>query len=404
MRKTLMECKPYPLAPEVLAELETFLAKTALPNKADFIKIANGKVTFINYVGVVQLSKVRLEILPKIDLSQKTGEEKAGETRVVLHRMFFKSQSAHMHYQLTQTEEPKDLLELLYYLFAKELYQAEQSGLYREYITVQEHTTALQGRLLVAPHFRENMASDTQFRRPYLYCEHEMLSEDNLLNRLFKQCIKRGLRSAKEAHTKALLRKMDPLFDSVSEQELSKEQVKAVANKYAGNRLLHPHVQKALDIAKIVLENCGTASILIDMSDVFEKYVANLIKEHQAALDLQTVALQAKTPFCGTYIQPDIVVQKKGADRPMVIDTKWKGNRQEASPYQANDLYQITTYRTVLQATEGILLYPRNKGMQDRTFDPVGKQGVISLKQIDLTTEKTAVDTLKQLLNRSKKA
>lgn len=185
------------------------------------------------------------------------------------------------------------------------------------------------------------------------------------------------------------------------------------------------YYEPALRLAAAIVRNRGLQlrsegglplpSIVLNLEEVFEKYVRNILVRHAALMNL-TVANGALLPPMGAQrplfdgrpeptAEPDIVVadSRRRDSPPIVVEVKYKP--VEHLPAR-EDLNQTITYATVYGASAAVLLHPRaldgRKGLA--TLGATGKVLVYTyafdLAAADLEVEeKTFAEALARLLN-----
>jgi len=114
-------------------------------------------------------------------------------------------------------------------------------------------------------------------------------------------------------------------------------------------------------------------SLLFEMNTLFEEYIGRILRRALAGSGLE-VRLQgpkdhALTTDDGTprfATRPDIVISR-GAERVLIIDTKWKRLKGTIDDPQRGvgqaDVYQMMAYSQVYRCNRLMLLYPHHKEM-----------------------------------------
>ncbi len=93
---------------------------------------------------------------------------------------------------------------------------------------------------------------------------------------------------------------------------------------------------------------------LIEMSALFEQFVANWLRDHLP--NAYALTVQERT-FAGNavHVAIDLVIsERESGDVWAVLDTKWKAPSQPAN----SDIYQISFYANSRQSPRAILIYP----------------------------------------------
>src|SRR5665647_1143271 len=133
-----------------------------------------------NFVGVINLGRDQIEVLPKIegDVSQ-VRHNLARMISIVLDLELYDDDSTKVD------KYSESILEILIRLFCQKLWQCVRRGMVRRYQTRDENLTMLRGRLSVANQIRHNLA-----RPDRLACTFDEFSENNPLNHALKAALR----------------------------------------------------------------------------------------------------------------------------------------------------------------------------------------------------------------------
>ncbi len=131
-------------------------------------------------------------------------------------------------------------------------------------------------------------------------------------------------------------------------------------------------------LAKIFLQDhqqkthSGTTdgfALLFNMNDLFEKYVARLMKRALQNTGRNVVSQGGGTPCLFDQetkrfqTRPDLCIQKDGRNI-LIIDTKWKNiEHPDIDPkygVKQSDVYQLMAYSQLYNCPRVVLLYPHN--------------------------------------------
>jgi 5-methylcytosine-specific restriction enzyme subunit McrC len=315
-----------------------------------------------NFVGVINLGRDQVEILPKIEgkISQ-VRHNLAKMISVVLDLELFDDDS-------TKVDKHCDsILEILVRLFCKKLWQCVRRGMVRRYETRSENLTMLRGRLSVSDQIRQNLA-----RPDRLVCVFDEFSENNPLN----QALKAALRVlSKVAKTQANQRSIAELLFCF--QDVDDVAPVAISWEKAGTNRLSIRYKPVLALARLFIEGkspdivSGTGdgfALLFDMNQLFERYVGAVAKQVFAKDDL-AVSLQGPKRHLARVasgipvfeLKPDIVVRGENGIA-FIIDTKWKRLKEQAyrEGVTSTDVYQMYAYSTQYASPDVLLLYPHH--------------------------------------------
>jgi len=315
-----------------------------------------------NFVGVVNLGRDQVEILPKIE----------GDVSQVRHNLA-KMISVAMDLELYDADVSKvdnhsdSILEVLIRLFCQKLWQCVRRGMVRQYEIRNENLAMLRGRLSVPEQIRVNLA-----RPDRLACVFDEFSENNPLNQVLKAALQVLSRVAK---TQANQRNVAELLFCF--QEVDDVVPRAINWSRTGTNRLSARFKPVLALARLFIEGkspdvvsgAGDGfALLFDMNKLFESYVGAVAKR-VFFKDGLTVSLQGPKRHlarveCGRPVfelRPDIVATN-GETVAFVIDTKWKRLNEHANRdgISTSDVYQMYAYSTQYRSPEVLLLYPHH--------------------------------------------
>lgn len=136
------------------------------------------------WVGVIQVPGLQVEILPKIDEADLSGkDEKQIQARSnLLYMLSVAGQVPVRERDVARlTSRKASLSETLAAIFADRLRRELLRGPERAYIRREENLRRFKGKLLIAQQVRRNAAHRERF-----FCRFEEFSEDTLMNRIFR--------------------------------------------------------------------------------------------------------------------------------------------------------------------------------------------------------------------------
>lgn len=320
-----------------------------------FFAIGNKRIKFRNYVGVIQVGNLTVEILPKLD---RRSEDKAVMQRnliAMLHRAGRLPLEEVGNASLSRTNG--SLFELYLDLFLREVRQITRYGIAKRYSLVQGNERFLRGHMMMSQHLARNTFDKSRF-----YVEYQHYSKNHLLNRILKQTLRiistMPIGAARDA------RDLLTFFDDVENTQILARDF----NRIVYNRNTECY-RTAIRIAELIISNhqpdlrngnMSITSLLFDMNRLFELYVAHEIRrqareeEIRIMLQPQKVFWQSDETGVHKTIRPDIVITKNG--KKFILDTKWKLFDGE-TPSDA-DLKQLYAYSLQWNADRVILVYP----------------------------------------------
>lgn len=314
-----------------------------------FKPIYNG-IQFGSYVGVIQISGLTIEILPKADNSNNTDLWQ----NVLLHMLKVCKQIQVDTVSETQLKKRyNSILEAYFELYLQELEQLVKKGLIKQYKRQQSNQLALKGKMLFSKNIQKNIVHKERF-----YCEHQVYNKDHLIHQILRQ----GLQVLDGLNTYNLKDKIKRLqfdFEGVKQTKITAIHFK----KIKFNRKSQPYA-KALDIAKMLILNYSPninsgndnmLTLLFDMNKLWEEYIFRILYKHKP--QGYRVSYQNSDTFWEhKKIRPDIVITNL-EDENFVIDTKWK--IVESNNPSDNDLKQMFVYNLHWESSKSMLLYPQ---------------------------------------------
>ncbi|MDU4910045.1 hypothetical protein [Clostridium baratii] len=325
------------------------------------------KLRFINYVGIIALDNLVIEILPKISLS---GE--ASEDRRVLIFMLSKCRKLNVRAEefIGSSAMNNTLIDIIGEIFYRELSKELQKGIYNEYVSVENSIGNIKGKLLVTKHSKVN-----RFNKNKAYCTYDEFTEDNFFNRILKMALDYLLRKVENERLKSNLRILERSFEEVSDEFIDKHHL----NRYKLNRR-NERFKNSFELAKMILNgSIGDNSkgkefgftLLFEMNYLYEEYIGIVLKEIMCEEEDILVSTQEKAKYLlynekrnkeEISLKPDIVIYKEWIPK-IIIDTKWKrGTWHGKENYSQGDVYQMYAYITSYKECEKcVLLYPKEE-------------------------------------------
>src|SRR5438552_781970 len=169
---------------ESLSNVEKFVLDKLLgPRSEQMFDLDWREARATSFVGVVQLGRRSVQVLPKIHRAGLPASE--CERHATANLLFLLSYTGKLRVtgpEISQlTERPTPLSEILYWIFARQLWEAVRRELLRGYVAVEERLEVMKGRWLVAAQARRSDG----WRGDRFDVRYDEFTEDNLPNRLF---------------------------------------------------------------------------------------------------------------------------------------------------------------------------------------------------------------------------
>lgn len=328
-----------------------------------FDGIRNG-IQFKQYVGIVQVNGLTIEILPKADKSDESSHDDWQANLLKMLRTCRRLKAdpigeAHV------ARHRHHLLEVYFELYLKEIESLIHRGLIKQYRKQSTNVKALKGKLKFAENIRQNLIHKERF-----FTSHQVYdTHHNVHQVLFKalevvEFFTRGGYLANK--TKRVL--LD--FPQVSNIVINESTFTSLPK----GRKTEPY-KTALEIARMLLLNYSPdisqgrekmLALLFDMNVLWEEFVLQMLKKAFKDDPDITIIGQDSKPFWGNNtLRPDIVIEKtsEGESQIAIIDTKWKRPANKIA--SVGDLRQMYTYNRFWNSSRAMLLYP---GEEDNTI------------------------------------
>ena len=312
-------------------------------------------------VGVLAIPGATLEILPKVDGSNRAVRQALVHMIAVAHDL--KVADAEL---AALSSQRHDLLEIVIGLFVQRLTIALQRGLPRRYVGQEEDLPVLRGRLNIVRQFTQLVV-----RPDVLACRYDELSEDTPLNRVLKAAVTRLAGVARNAANASRLAELAARFEFVGESAYPlREPVQRDRTSTAFYDLY--------ELARFLLKgewqtttggkSMGFA-LLFKMNVLFENFIGRTLER---TLGPGRVGL--KENYCSALrdaegklfqLEPDVLIDMPDST---VLDTKWKRlEPKEEQPrkwgVREPDVYQLLAYARAYGAERVILLYPWHRDL-----------------------------------------
>lgn len=337
------------------------LAKYKEREETPYFKLGHHSVTFTEYVGVIKVGNLTIEVLPKSDKpTGKENDEEKEDWQKVLIKMLrtvngFDIQVAS---DASLKLKPNAILHFYFEIFVKEVELLIHQGIIKRYRKEEGNQTALKGSLQFGHHIQRNLTHQERFYVRYTTYDH-----NNPYNRVLLKTLKvlQNLNTSPmlQSRISGLILNFPELPDiAVSE---------AFFEKLVINRKTEGY-RKAMQISRLILLNFhpdlskgrnDVLALMFDMNKLWEKYILICLRRAGSGAGVKVYGQSVKgfwQPENGNRktIRPDVVLEmEKGK---VVIDTKWK--RPEKGKPDDGDLKQLFTYNLFWDARHSFLLHP----------------------------------------------
>jgi 5-methylcytosine-specific restriction enzyme subunit McrC len=323
-----------------------------------YFSLTHNGVQFNEYVGVIQVGNLLIEVLPKAD---KYSTDKDSWRKILIGMLktvygFDIKATSNANLKI----KPNTILDLYFELFIKEVEILLHGGLIKRYRKKEGSINVLKGALLFNKQIQFNISNQEKFFTRYttydtIHPLHQIIYKTLCL---LKQI---NVNQSLNSRLGSLLLNF-PEMPNINVTD-------ATFNKLVFNRKSLVY-KKAIEISKMILLHYhpdvskgknDVLAIMFDMNKLWEQFVFHSIKKHKSN-SFSILRHQRKnfwTPSSGSAntIIPDIVI-KNANNEFLVLDTKWKNlNGKNPSP---DDLRQLFVYHHYYNANKVALVYPGN--------------------------------------------
>jgi 5-methylcytosine-specific restriction enzyme subunit McrC len=364
-----------------LIQLQTFHG-----NGIPYYSLINNGVRFCEYVGVIQIGNIVIEILPKTD----KNKDKESWRKMLIN--ILKAVGLFDVYAPTNADlslKGNSILDLYFALFLTEVEQLFHNGLAKYYRQTEGNLSSLKGRLHFTKHVRQNFIHQER-----CYVRYTKYDFQHPLNLVLYKTIKllEGVNTNPDLNSRIgnLLLNFPELPDiNINDDFFEKLTYNRKTERY----------KKAIDISRLLLLNYhpdiirgrnNVLALMFDMNLLWERFVYVSLQQNKrrgVKVEPQPIKDFWK-PKTGRkrIMKPDIVVTSFTSGEGIVLDTKWKKPDGGNNP-SPEDLRQLYTYSRFHQAKYSALVYPGDKSEYETGFfyDGLGKDseyesGIMTIK------------------------
>lgn len=339
-------------------------------NSDRYFSLINKGVKFKEYVGVLQIGNLTIEVLPKADNNEDNNRWRnllIGMLRAVGTFNIFAPSSASLKVKTNS------ILDLYYEMFIEQIEYLINKGLIKKYRKKESNQTALKGSLKFNKHIKENLVHKERF-----YVKHTTYDQTHLIHQILFKTILLLLRINTNIVINSRIANLLLNFPEMKDLDVTE----SVFSKIHHNRKTEDY-KKALEISKLILLNYhpdlkhgneNLLALMFDMNLLWEMFIYVSLRKFKtdgAQVKAQTSKYFWK-PDSGYAVgmRPDLLIIMSNDN--YVLDTKWK-NLYGKNP-SPEDLRQLYVYHEYYQARKVALIYPGNQAINSgKYFDKDGK-------------------------------
>jgi len=371
-------------------------------NYSPFFKLIRNGVQFNEHVGIIQIGKTTIEVLPKAD---KFGEEKWRNLLIGMIKTvwgFDVKSTGSSSLKL----KSNSILELYFELFISEIEYLLHRGLIKRYHKNEGNQTSLKGALQFSKHISQNLVHKERF-----YVKYTQYSNEHTIHEILFKTIKLLAHLNTNPLLKGRIGALTLNFPEMKEIKVNE----STFDKIVFDRK-NQHYQTALEIAKLLLLNYhpdvskgrnDVLALMFDMNSLWEQFILVTLKRKLKSHHVSAqVTKSFWKPISGysSKMRPDIILKCKESQENYVLDTKWKNlNSYNPSP---EDLRQMYVYHRFYQAKKVALVYPSDQhSIQKGNYFSSENHLEMSEKECSIMQIATALDIKvwqKEIVNRIK--
>jgi len=326
--------------------------------KEKYFSVGNKRIKFSNYVGVIQVNNLTIEILPKADFNESSEDIKNKWHDALLEMLnvckLIKLDS------ITNAKlklNSATILDLYFDLFITETERIVRHGFKKEYRNISENINKVKGKIKFEKQIKMNYIHKEKF-----FVEHNIYDNDNILNRIVFKALLILLKLSNNPIFINRINKLLLSFENITEVNISEKDFSKIVFNRSSERY-----KQAIQLAKLIILKyspdlkCGkenVLAILFDMNLLYENYIYKKLKSLEVNKNIPNIKVhkQNRKQFWENRgIRADIIIETK--NKNYVIDTKWK-LLNENKPSD-NDLKQMFVYNLHYNSDLSILLYPK---------------------------------------------
>ncbi len=336
------------------------------------------------FVGVIQLGHITLEVLPKTAASANDSGLQPDTLQFERGNLIEMLRGAGLVSFRDRGVAPQSLknlplFEAILFIFASAMLDELRMGSPRAYVRREENLFHWKGKLYAARQASRNLLHPERF-----YVRYSEFSPETPLARVLRTGVLLARRYSRLSKTHRILDNCVPWLGGLENALQSPDEVAVTFTRQ--NDRFKPVHDFSLQLLRQVLNapvsgGSRIFSLLFDMNQVFEGYITQLyrkvtptdyrvISQGYGQREYLVYSSRDEKKHGKTKLKPDILFRNRNGgwnDRPVaVLDTKWKlvNPGEEA----VSDQYQLYAYASQFGSRQNILLYPSRDETAPTTF------------------------------------
>ncbi len=336
-------------------------------NKNIYFTPVRKGVKFRNYVGVIQIGGLTIEILPKTDKDGQNDKKAYDKWQKVLLDMLAVCRYINVN-SVSETflnRKHNSILDIYFEIFLDEVLMLMRKGLIRKYRRQTGNVLTLKGKLHFGKNIQQNLIHAERF-----YTDHQVYDYEHLLNNVLYKALLLLKKMPISIHLRDRLQRIFLDFPELQETSICESDFGKL--KETRKTLVY---RKALQIARMIILNYSPdirggkehmIALLFDMNKLWEFFIYRMLKKYENP-NLNIEYSKTKKFWENKLIKPDIIMRYKhrhGEDIS-VLDVKWKA--PENNEPSDSDLKQMFAYNIYWESYKGFLLYPQTSNIEDKS-------------------------------------
>lgn len=356
-------------------------------NNKGIFKWGNRYIIPQQWVGVISLPGLSIEILPKVAGSYKHVDLK----EILLHMFNVGHNIPNKRNIKSKVDFSKNgLIEILISNYLEKIEFYIREGFISSYNKVVRNISTVKGSIMFSKHINKNILNPTRF-----VCKYSKLEIDNSINKLFKYTLMEMKKNSRDYENNKRLNTALVYFENVS--SLSTRQFNDIKIKI---NAINARISEIVEYSYLYLEgysvslssgNKDVSSMLFDMNKIFEMFI---FKSYRKIFGSRILYQDGKNYLVTdsskttkkVKLKPDILIKtQEGAN--IVVDTKWKETRSFA---KESDVYQMNAYISAIpDVNTAILMYPKitnsSSVVGNYKFNNESDDKELKIRAVDLT-------------------
>lgn len=323
----------------------------------NFYSLIHNGVKFKQYVGVLCVGDLQIEVLPKVDKYAKGDANTWRKNLLTMLKAVYKLKVSIPSDANQDEQKSIAILDVFIQRFLDEVEMLIHRGIVKTYRRVEGNCKALKGRLVMSKHIRQNIIHQERF-----YVSYTTYDRNHILNRILYKALRSISDITNNAYTKNRAASLMFNFPELLDIQIDE----ALFQKLAYDRKTKDY-RFAIELARLLLlhympdlrsgSHNKVLALMFDMNKLWEEYVYVTLRKKLVGWDAKAQEIQTFWHGDGgkKTIRPDIVINKSNKCK-LIIDTKWKCPKDDM-PSDA-DLKQMYVYHKYWGTKKTVLLYP----------------------------------------------